>query len=235
MGNNPISKIDPDGGACIDSQGRIIPCPDGYENYNGPTRETMNFGSGTSTGSNTYNVLDEVVLNGNSGVGNIANMINSTSLFGNMGLDAFKRTIPNLKKSDFLLGHIDPKYITDFKNSIPNSAMGNVYERGSSDALRSLSKLNKGLDYASRGATVLSYYSTLDYALSEKYNDAGAEFVHSTGSAVSGGVGGFVGTAIYESIWYVGDNWLVKQKWYNQAIFGIHSDVYRKRANNYGF
>ncbi|MFC4221160.1 DUF5675 family protein [Flagellimonas marina] len=39
MGNSPIKFIDPDGGTCVDSQGNAIPCPNGYEQFNGPTPE----------------------------------------------------------------------------------------------------------------------------------------------------------------------------------------------------
>ena len=37
MGNNPVSMIDPDGGFCTDSEGNMIPCPDGYSSFEGPS------------------------------------------------------------------------------------------------------------------------------------------------------------------------------------------------------
>lgn len=34
MGNNPISSVDPDGGACFDTDGNPITCPPDYEGFN---------------------------------------------------------------------------------------------------------------------------------------------------------------------------------------------------------
>jgi len=43
MGNNHINFIDTDGGMCTDADGNVIPCPDGYGAYSGPTEDNAVF------------------------------------------------------------------------------------------------------------------------------------------------------------------------------------------------
>lgn len=62
MGNNPINFVDPDGGYCFDAQGNQMPCPDGYSNFEGPTKDNALFVDGEFWGS----MLDDVLVSASS-------------------------------------------------------------------------------------------------------------------------------------------------------------------------
>ena len=60
MGNNPINFIDPDGGWCFNAQGEIIPCPDGYNQYDGPSNEHYKFGGSIMASTDGVPVINEL-------------------------------------------------------------------------------------------------------------------------------------------------------------------------------
>jgi len=64
MGNNPISRIDPDGGLCVDANNNTIPCPDGYGAFSGPTVDTGVFDNGEFVGYG----LDEITITSSKGI-----------------------------------------------------------------------------------------------------------------------------------------------------------------------
>ena len=64
MGNNPIRNIDPDGGLCVDADGKSIPCPDGYGSFAGPTVDTGVFDNGKFVGYG----LDEITITSSKGI-----------------------------------------------------------------------------------------------------------------------------------------------------------------------
>lgn len=232
MGNNPISMIDPDGGYCYDANGNQVPCADissqtGFDlsMYEGPTVES-------------FNMLPEVVLTGSggNGVGNIAakDATGWLSLAGGMGVDIYNSTIPNMTKDNFLIGRIDPKYAIDFSNNTPNTAMGNIYEKGYKESLKSIDNLKAATKIGGKLFNTLSYYETAEDAFEGNYNDAAANGVQATGSLLSNYVP-ILGPLVYEGTWAIGDNYLIKQKWYNRAVFGVHSRVYRERGLKFGY
>ena len=70
MGNNPIRNIDPDGGLCVDADGKSIPCPDGYGSFAGPTVDTGVFDNGKFVGYG----LDEITITSSKGIQPPANI-----------------------------------------------------------------------------------------------------------------------------------------------------------------
>ncbi|WP_172443295.1 RHS repeat-associated core domain-containing protein [Nonlabens agnitus] len=227
MGNNPISMIDPDG--------RCIKCP----NPEGVEVGTTHTENGYTFTMNNQGVWwSESYFNDNGitviGDSRSQNYTGEISLFGGIGSDILQNSMKDLTKSDFLIGRIDPKYNINFSNSTPSSAMGNVYKSGYKDLILKRSNLKLGIKVGGVAFAALDFYSTADNAAKGNYAEAAAEGTKASLSLASNAIP-ILGPIVFEGAYYLGGNYLVKQEWYNRALFGVHSKTYYDRGMRHGF
>lgn len=227
MGNNPVRFIDPDGGACYDTNDNLIPCPDnsalgGFDNteFNIPSNQDLYF-------------LDEVVISNNK-QGNITGNLNNIGTISGLGFKRFETLIPDLDKSDFLIKRFDPKFETDFLNSSPSTVQGNAFELGHKQSLKQLKKLKRGVKGFGFAGTAVSVTSIGINAFNGNVNDAAADAVLATGSTLAGKTG-FLGLAVYEGTIFALNNILARSELYNRLMFGTNHKVYIERSSGFFF
>lgn len=232
MGNNPIAKVDPDGG-CTNKRGEecVKPIMGGAVTDFAGNEWKVEDGAWSLQ---TVQQLAPIFIGSMNNDNSIGKFTSGLSLAGTVGLDVFKSAIPNITKNDFLMGRIDPKYVTDFLNNTNTSAMGNLYEKGYKESLKNLADLKRVTKIGGMAFGALDYYSTFENVLNTNYNAAGADAIKSTGSLLSNYVP-ILGPVVYEGTWYFGDSYLIKQEWYNRVVFGVHSRVYKERGYKYGY
>lgn len=232
MGNKPNMLVGPDGG-CTNDKGN--PC--GYNNGSAIDFEGNSWSmvKGVET-LKTPMALNEVVLFGGSGNGNstTSNFMSGLSFTGGVGVDIFNSTIPNINKTDFLLGRVDPKNATDFLNKLPNSGMGNIYEKGYKESLNSINNLKVGTNYLGSAFNVLSYYEAAESVSVGNFSQATGQSVKATGSVISNYVP-IVGPVLYEGTFYLAETFLVRVEVYNSLIHGKNSQTYKERGLKYGY
>ncbi len=226
MGNNPVRFIDPDGGACYDANNNLIPCPDntstgGFDNtgFNGPTNENLN-------------ILDEVIITSFGSGENItgADFAGNFDMAADMLLPIADDFVPNINLKDFKLRKFDPNVGYDI---LPNHP-GKVFQKGTKDAVKSISNLKTGVKVLGAVTAPLDYYDAFEGAINGDVNAASAGTVKGVGASVSNYVP-ILGPLVYEGVWAFGDNYLIKQQWYNKALFGVHSRIYKERGLKYGY
>ena len=198
MGNNPVRFIDPDGGICKDVDGNIIPCGGHGSEFDGPTNEALN-------------ILDEVIItyskSGANGQGNFS----GADFAGNFDMAADillpivgDDLIPKLYVNDFKLQRYDPKVGYDI---VPNY-LGQVFQKGTNDAIKSVSNVRTGVKILGSITAPLDYYDAFEGAINMDVNATAAGTIKGVGATASNYVP-ILGPLVYEGVWSFGDNYLI--------------------------
>tara|TARA_Y100001934_G_C12382633_1_gene793394 strand:- start:508 stop:4848 length:4341 start_codon:yes stop_codon:yes gene_type:complete len=235
MGNNPTNAIDPDGGfACVDANGVSIPCPEGYEQYNGPTPQTAFFDRNMKF-IGTGELLSEINLNhGNDVNGNLslsAGILGSLNgMFNESELYKFYNSAPEGRFAVKFNG--ETKY---WKNSWNT---GNKYVSPefleASKKLSDQIKLNSKIaGYASFTGNVVSYYGAAENLYYGDYVGFGYEASSTTTSLLLATTDNAYGLA-WTLGWELG-RMISTTEVYNRTMFGVHSKIYISRGIENGY
>jgi RHS repeat-associated protein len=226
MGNNPIGTIDPDGG-WETAFGRFLGWVGrGFkgEFYDNPTATNKNhrYGFNESTvadgvlnlkwsfsnkfyDSNTGSSFTDYATTYNFGAGIAGNLLKV-----------------NMSKADFLIGSYSTLNETGFSKF-------NVYEKGYSESLSQINKINKVSSFLKGSADIIGYYDGLQkVANGDLYGGAVSSLSNYTGGEIGLAYGWGAGLA-WSATWEVMDRYVSKTQTYNRILFGVHSSVYKQR------
>lgn len=153
------------------------------------------------------------------------------NLGGNTVASKLYSDASKITKADFVIGRLDPKFITDFNNALPKSgaAMGNLYEPGYKESLKQISIVRTSAGLISTVGNVAGYSTAAFEFIEGNYASAAVEGASARTSVYIGAKYGWVAGLGWSAGWESGRA-LSKTEPYNRTLFGIYSKAYLSRA-----
>lgn len=127
-----------------------------------------------------------------------------------------------MSKADFLIGSYSTLNETGFSKF-------NVYEKGYSESLSQINKINKVSSFLKGSADIIRYYDGLQkVANGDLYGGALSSLSNYTGGEIGLAYGWGAGLA-WSATWEIMDRYVSKTETYNRILFGVHSSAYKQR------